>query len=162
MVGAPSEMALVTRRDFYEDGVDGEEELYMPSPSESSFAGDTLDEVEQVAAAQLTTGGSTIVTRSMARRTSGAQTGTREKGSPTLFTNDAEVEAVGDNLSHMYLFDSSNASDSDDRPYSFTASDTQAVACTDSTVALHPDEKVQYTCRGGGEWGGGMELGKQH
>ena len=63
-------MALATGRDYYEDGVGDEEKLcIMPSSSsESSFAGDNLDEVEQVAAAQLTTGGSTIVTRSMARR----------------------------------------------------------------------------------------------
>ena len=38
------------------------------SSSESSFAGDNLDEAEQVAAAQLTTGGSTIVTRTRVRR----------------------------------------------------------------------------------------------
>ena len=99
MVEAPSEMALATGRDFYEDGVGDEEKLYMPSSSESSFAGDNLDEAEQVAAAQLTTGGSTIVTRSMARRASGAQTGTQEEGSPTVSTSDAEVEAVGDILS---------------------------------------------------------------
>ena len=109
----------------------------MPSPSsESSFAGDNLDEAEQVAAAQLTTGGSTIVTRSMARRASGAQTVTRDEGSLMISTNDAEVEAVGDILSYMYLFESSSASDSDARPYSFTVSGTQAVASTDSTKTL--------------------------
>ena len=141
MIGGPSELALATGRDFYEDGMGDEEKLCgqklcgPSSSSESSFAGDNLDEAEQVAAAQLTTGGSTIVTRSMARRASGAQTGTREKGSPTISTNDAEVEAVGDSLSYMYLFESSSASDSDARPYSFTVSGTQAVASTDSTVA---------------------------
>ena len=86
----------------------------------------------------------------MARRTSGAQTGTREKGSPTISTNDAEVEAVGDNLSNMYLFESSSASDSDARPYSFTVSGTQAVASTDSTVALHH------------AWGGAGDVGERH
>ena len=71
MIGGPSDLVLATGRDFYEDGVSDEEKLCMPSSSsESSFAGDNLDEAEQVAAAQLTTGGSTIVTRSMARRAS--------------------------------------------------------------------------------------------
>ena len=99
----------------------------------------------------------------MARRTSEAQTGTWEGGSSSVSTNDAEVEAVGDNLSKMYLFESSSASDSDARPYSFIVSGTQAVASTDSTVALHPDEKVNMQGGGGaGEVGSGMELGKQH
>ena len=67
MAGAPSKMALATGRDFCEDGVGDEEESYMPSSSsESSFAGDNLNEAEQVPAAQLTKGGSTLmVTRSM-------------------------------------------------------------------------------------------------
>ena len=69
---------------------------------------------------------------------------------------------MGDNLSYMYLFNSSSSSDSDDRPYSFTLSGTQAVASTDSTVALHPDEKVNMQGGGRGKWGSGMELGKQH
>ena len=85
------------------------------------------DEAEQVAAAQLTTGGSTIVTRSMARRASGAQPGTQDEGSPMISTTDAEVEAVGDSLSYMHLFESSSASDSDARPYRFTVSGTQTV-----------------------------------
>ena len=47
------------------------EEACMPShSSESSFVGDILDEAEQMAAAQLTAGGRTEVTRSMARRAS--------------------------------------------------------------------------------------------
>ena len=104
-----------------------------------------------MAAAQLTTGGSTIVTRSMARRASGAQPGTQDEGSPMISTTDAEVEAVGDSLSYMYLFESSSASDSDARPYSFTVSSMQAVASTDSTVALHTDEKVHVS---GGGWRG--------
>ena len=64
MIGGPSELALATGRDFHEDGMGNEEKLCMPSSSsESSFAGDNnLDEAEQVAAAQLTTDGSTIVT----------------------------------------------------------------------------------------------------
>ena len=127
-----------------------EEKLCMPSSSESSFAGDNLDEAEQVAAAQLTTGGSTVVTRSMARRASGAQTGTREEGSLIVSTNDAVVEAVGDSLNYMYLVESSSASDSDARPYSITVSGTQAVASTDSTVALHPEEKVNMQGGSGG------------
>ena len=49
MAGAPSKMALVMGPDFCEDGVGDEEELYMPSSSESSFAGDNLDEAEQLA-----------------------------------------------------------------------------------------------------------------
>ena len=150
-------MALATGRDFYEDGMGDEEKLCGPSSSsESSFAGDNLDEAQQVAAAQLITGGSTIVTRSMARRASGAQSGTQVEGSPMISTTDAEVEAVGDSLSYMYLFESSSASDSDARPYSFTVSGTQAVASTDSTVALLPDEKVHVS--GGGTVG----VGKRH
>ena len=90
MIGGPSELALATGRDFNEDGMGDEEKLCMPSfPSESSFAGDNLDEAEQVAAAQLTTGGSTIVTRSMARRASGAQPGTQDEGSPMISITDA-------------------------------------------------------------------------
>ena len=71
-----------------------------------------------------------------------------------ISTTDAEVEAVGDSLSYMYLFESSSASDSDARPYSFTVSGTQTVASTDSTVALHPDEKVymQGGRSGGATW----------
>ena len=112
--------------------------------SESSFAGDNLDEAEQMAAAQLTAGGSTVVTRSMARRASDAQNGTREGGSAAVSTSNAEVEAVGDSLNYTYLFESRSASDSDVRAYSFltVVSGTQAVASTDSTVALNPDEKV--------------------
>ena len=36
-----------------------------------------------------------------------------------ISTTNAEVEAVGDSLSYMYLFESSSASDNDARPYSF-------------------------------------------
>ena len=54
-----------------------------------------------MAAAQLPAGSSTVVTRSMARRTSEAQNGTQEGGSSAVSTRDAEVEAVGDNLSYM-------------------------------------------------------------
>ena len=51
----------------------------------------------------------------------------------------------------MYLFESSSASNSDARPYSyFTASGTQAVASTDSTVALHH------------AWGGAGDVGERH
>ena len=77
-----------------------------------------------------------------------------------ISTTDAEVDAVGDSLDYMYLFESSSASDSDARPYSFTVSSMQAVASTDSTVALHTDEKVHVSGGGLGEWGSDMELGK--
>ena len=158
MIGGPSELALVTGRDFYEDGLGDEVKLCGPSSSsESSFAGDNLDEAEQVAAAQLTTGGSTIVTRSMARRASGANSRTQVEGSPMISTTDDEVDAVGDSLDYMYLFESSSASDSDARPYSFTVSSMQAVASTDSTVALHTDEKVHVS--GGGTGGVGERHG---
>jgi len=89
----------------------------------------------------------------MARRASGAQPGTQVEGSPMISTTDAEVEAVGDSLSYIYLFESSSASDSDARPYSFTVSGMQAEASTDSTVALHPDEKVYMQGRGAEEVG---------
>ena len=56
-----------------------------------------------------------------------------------------------------YLFESSSASDSDARPYSFTVSGMQAVASTDSTVALHTHEKVHVS--GGGTGGGGERHG---
>ena len=63
MIGGPPELALATGRDFYEHGMGDEVKLCVPSlSSESSFAGDNLDEAEQVAAAQLTTDGSTIIT----------------------------------------------------------------------------------------------------
>ena len=51
MIGGPSELALATGRDFYEDGLGDEVKLCGPSSSSrSSFAGDNLDEAEQVAA----------------------------------------------------------------------------------------------------------------
>ena len=81
-----------------------------------------------------------------------------------ISTTDAEVDAVGDSLDYiMYLFESSSASDSDARPYSFTVSGTQAVELvrTVRTVALHPDENVHMP-GGRGKWGSGMELGKLH
>ena len=58
--------------------------FFLSRGCKSSFAGDNLDEAEQVATAQLTTGVSTIVTRSMARRASGAQPGTQVEGSPMI------------------------------------------------------------------------------
>ena len=80
--GASRRTVLATGRDFCEDGVGDDEELCMSSPSsESIFAGDNLDEAAQMAAAQVTTGGSTVVMRSMTRRASEAQNGTREGGS---------------------------------------------------------------------------------
>ena len=83
----------------------------------------------------------------MAHRASGAQQpGTQDEGSPMISTTDDEVDAVGESLDYMYLFESSSASDSDARPYSFTVSSMQAVASTDSTVALHPDEKATWNC----------------
>ena len=116
-----------------------------------------MDEAEQVAAAQLTTGGSTIVTRSMARRASRANSRTQVEESSMISTTDDEVDALGDSLDYMYLFESSSASDSDARPYSFTVSSMQAVASTDSTVALHTDEKVHVS--GGGTGGVGERHG---
>ena len=74
-----------------------------------------------------------------------------------ISTTDDEVDAVGESLDYMYYsFESSSASDSDARPYSFTVSGTQTVASTDSTVALHTDEKVHVSGRGTGG------VGKRH
>ena len=68
--------------------------------------GDNLDEAEQMTAAQLTSGGRTVGTRSMTRWASETQRGSGVGESSAVFTSDAEVEAVGDRLSYMYLFDS--------------------------------------------------------
>ena len=68
--------------------------------------GDNLEKAEQMAAAQLTAGGRSLVTRSMARRASEAQNGAREGGSAAVSKSNAEVEAVVDSLNYMYLFES--------------------------------------------------------
>ena len=69
--------------------------------SDSSLAGDNLDEAEQVAAAQLTTGGRTVGTRSMARRASEHTVEACVGGeSSAVSTSDAKVEGVGDSLNY--------------------------------------------------------------